>query len=144
QTRAAFNRNSEFWVYCAGILLIPTKRFPSCSNSAQIYWRISSALSVFWTRHNTSSFFSVKHDVDVIVMSMFCRCAVYLRYVLEKEIRRMYFMKETIGFIGLGDLGFPMASNLLKDGYALKVYNRTASKAEPLVVMGAEQASRPA
>ncbi len=53
-------------------------------------------------------------------------------------------MSETIGFIGLGRLGLPMASNLLDAGYALRVYNRTASKAEPLVARGAYLASRPA
>ena len=45
-------------------------------------------------------------------------------------------MKETIGFIGLGDLGLPIARNLLAAGHALKVYNRTASKAEPLITLG--------
>jgi 3-hydroxyisobutyrate dehydrogenase-like beta-hydroxyacid dehydrogenase len=45
-------------------------------------------------------------------------------------------MKETIGFIGLGNLGLPMASNLLNTGYDLTVYNRTASKAAPLVAQG--------
>ena len=39
-------------------------------------------------------------------------------------------MSETIGFIGLGHLGLPMATNLLNAGYALRVYNRTASKAD--------------
>lgn len=53
-------------------------------------------------------------------------------------------MSETIGFIGLGNLGSALASNLLKAGYALRVYNRTASKAEPLVAQGAQQVSRPA
>ena len=52
-------------------------------------------------------------------------------------------MNETIGFIGLGHLGLPMATNLLNAGYALRVYNRTASKAGPLVVQGAHLASRP-
>jgi len=52
-------------------------------------------------------------------------------------------MSETIGFIGLGNLGQPLASNLLNAGYALRVYNRTASKAEPLVAQGAQQVSRP-
>ncbi len=52
-------------------------------------------------------------------------------------------MKETIGFIGLGEMGQPMALNLLKSGYALKVYNRTASKTEPLVARGAESVSQP-
>ena len=52
-------------------------------------------------------------------------------------------MSETIGFIGLGQLGLPMATNLLTAGYALRVYNRTASKAESLVAQGAHLASRP-
>lgn len=53
-------------------------------------------------------------------------------------------MNETVGFIGLGALGQPIAHNLLKAGYLLKVSNRTASKAEPLKALGAEIASRPA
>ena len=53
-------------------------------------------------------------------------------------------MSETIGFIGLGNLGLPLASNLLHAGYALRVYNRTASKADSLVARGAHQATRPA
>ncbi len=52
-------------------------------------------------------------------------------------------MSEMIGFIGLGSLGLPMATNLLTAGYPLLVYNRTASKAEPLVAQGAHLASRP-
>jgi 3-hydroxyisobutyrate dehydrogenase-like beta-hydroxyacid dehydrogenase len=46
-------------------------------------------------------------------------------------------MPETLGFIGLGKMGEPIAANLLKAGYALKVYNRTASKAAPLAAQGA-------
>ena len=53
-------------------------------------------------------------------------------------------MSERIGFIGLGQLGLPMATNLLNAGYGLRVYNRTASKAEPLVAHGAQLATRPA
>ncbi len=52
-------------------------------------------------------------------------------------------MSETIGFIGLGHLGLPMATNLLNAGYPLRVYNRTASKAETLVAQGAQLAPRP-
>ena len=37
--------------------------------------------------------------------------------------------KATIGFIGAGIMGRPMALNLLKGGYALNVYNRTPEKA---------------
>jgi 3-hydroxyisobutyrate dehydrogenase-like beta-hydroxyacid dehydrogenase len=53
-------------------------------------------------------------------------------------------MSEVIGFIGLGRLGLPMATNLLNVGYPLQVYNRTASKAEPLVAQGAQLMDRPA
>ncbi len=53
-------------------------------------------------------------------------------------------MSEKIGFIGLGRLGLPMATNLLQAGYDLLVYNRTASKAEPLVALGAQLVGRPA
>jgi 3-hydroxyisobutyrate dehydrogenase-like beta-hydroxyacid dehydrogenase len=49
-----------------------------------------------------------------------------------------------IGFIGLGSMGLPMASNLLTAGHKLRVFNRTASKAEPLVKGGAEVMPNPA
>lgn len=48
-----------------------------------------------------------------------------------------------IGFIGLGTMGAPMASNLLKAGYPVTVFNRTASKAAPLAEQGAAVASSP-
>jgi 3-hydroxyisobutyrate dehydrogenase-like beta-hydroxyacid dehydrogenase len=50
---------------------------------------------------------------------------------------------ETIGFIGTGNLGYPIAENILKAGYKLKVYNRTASKAKPLEALGAELVDSP-
>ena len=53
-------------------------------------------------------------------------------------------MSETIGFIGLGNMGEPMALNLLKAGFSLRVYNRTAEKARPLAERGAQVVSRPA
>src|SRR5436190_23154027 len=53
-------------------------------------------------------------------------------------------MKETIGFIGLGGMGLAMAANLLKAGYGLCVYNRTAEKARPLLERGARLARSPA
>lgn len=37
---------------------------------------------------------------------------------------------EKIGFIGLGNMGHPMAKNLEKAGFPLSVYNRTIEKAE--------------
>ena len=50
----------------------------------------------------------------------------------------------TVGFIGLGIMGLPMAGHLLKAGYELQVYNRTQSKADELVAAGAKRAQTPA
>ena len=52
-------------------------------------------------------------------------------------------MSKKIGFIGLGIMGKPMARNLMKAGYSLVVYNRTASKGHELVHAGAQQAGSP-
>lgn len=52
-------------------------------------------------------------------------------------------MKPTIGLIGLGLMGKPMARNLLKAGFPLVVWNRTAAKADDLVREGAKLAANP-
>ena len=44
---------------------------------------------------------------------------------------------ETIGFVGLGEMGRAMAANLQQAGYTLHVYNRTAEKARTLLERGA-------
>jgi 3-hydroxyisobutyrate dehydrogenase-like beta-hydroxyacid dehydrogenase len=46
-----------------------------------------------------------------------------------------------VGFIGLGNMGLPIARNLLKAGHELTVYNRTRSKAEALASAGAKLAN---
>jgi 3-hydroxyisobutyrate dehydrogenase-like beta-hydroxyacid dehydrogenase len=52
-------------------------------------------------------------------------------------------MKPTVGLIGLGLMGSPMGANILKAGFPLMVWNRTASRAEPLVKQGAKFAANP-
>jgi 3-hydroxyisobutyrate dehydrogenase-like beta-hydroxyacid dehydrogenase len=49
----------------------------------------------------------------------------------------------TIGFIGLGLMGNPMSHNLIKAGFPLVVWNRTASRANSLVAAGAKLATSP-
>jgi len=49
----------------------------------------------------------------------------------------------SIGWIGLGNMGVPIAKNLLKAGYKVTVYNRTKSKEQVLVQAGASSASSP-
>lgn len=51
--------------------------------------------------------------------------------------------KQRIGWIGLGNMGTPMVRNLLKAGFPVTVYNRTASKAQALVAEGAGQVTDP-
>ena len=51
---------------------------------------------------------------------------------------------ERIAFLGLGIMGSPMARRLLAAGYPLTVWNRTASRAEPLRAEGASVAASPA
>jgi 3-hydroxyisobutyrate dehydrogenase len=49
----------------------------------------------------------------------------------------------TIGFIGLGNMGRPMAANLLAAGHRLRVHSRTRAKAAPLVAAGAAWCDEP-
>jgi 3-hydroxyisobutyrate dehydrogenase-like beta-hydroxyacid dehydrogenase len=48
-----------------------------------------------------------------------------------------------IGFIGLGLMGRPMSMNLLKAGFSVTVWNRSASRAEEAVAAGAKLAKTP-
>ena len=49
-------------------------------------------------------------------------------------------MAQTIGFIGLGIMGRPMAKNLLKAGYPLVVHSRSQGPVQELVGAGAKAA----
>jgi hypothetical protein len=52
-------------------------------------------------------------------------------------------MPPVIGFIGLGNMGRPMAANLLKAGYPVRVWDRTPARAAALAAQGATSVSRP-
>lgn len=52
-------------------------------------------------------------------------------------------MAETIGFIGLGIMGRPMAHNLLKHGYKLVVQNRHQEVTDEFTAKGASSANTP-
>jgi 3-hydroxyisobutyrate dehydrogenase-like beta-hydroxyacid dehydrogenase len=53
-------------------------------------------------------------------------------------------MIKTISYLGLGTMGSGMASNLLKAGYKLTVWNRSVEKCEPFARKGARVADTPA
>lgn len=50
----------------------------------------------------------------------------------------------TVGVVGLGTMGAPMAGHLIDAGHTIAVWNRTASKADALVERGARRALSPA
>ncbi|MGW9018965.1 NAD(P)-dependent oxidoreductase [Priestia megaterium] len=49
----------------------------------------------------------------------------------------------TLGWIGLGHMGAPMAKNLLQAGYKVNVYNRSIEKTTSLVEIGATKLDSP-
>jgi 3-hydroxyisobutyrate dehydrogenase len=51
---------------------------------------------------------------------------------------------KTLGFLGLGIMGKPMALNLLKSGFDLVVWNRDGEKCRPLLDAGARSGGSPA
>jgi 2-hydroxy-3-oxopropionate reductase len=53
-------------------------------------------------------------------------------------------MSETIGFIGLGLMGKPMALNLLKKGFAVVAHSRSRGPVDEVVAAGGRAASSPA
>jgi 2-hydroxy-3-oxopropionate reductase len=53
-------------------------------------------------------------------------------------------MTETIGFIGLGVMGKPMAKNLIKAGFSLVVHNRSRASVDEVVAAGAKAGASPA
>ncbi|CAL1359772.1 unnamed protein product [Linum trigynum] len=48
-----------------------------------------------------------------------------------------------VGWIGTGVMGRSMCSHLIKAGYSFTVFTRTASKAQPLLDLGAKLADSP-
>jgi 3-hydroxyisobutyrate dehydrogenase len=53
-------------------------------------------------------------------------------------------MAERVAVLGTGTMGAPMARNLLKAGFQVRVWNRTPDKARVLAAEGADLAEKPA
>ena len=52
--------------------------------------------------------------------------------------------RATVGIVGLGNMGLPMAGHLLAAGHPVTCYNRTKDKARKLLDSGATWAETPA
>ena len=50
-------------------------------------------------------------------------------------------MAVSVGFIGVGNMGNPMAGNVLKAGFSMTVFDRSAKAMENLVQAGARAAA---
>jgi 2-hydroxy-3-oxopropionate reductase len=50
---------------------------------------------------------------------------------------------KTVAFLGTGLMGAPMAANLIKHGFAVRAWNRSRDKAEPLAALGATVCDAP-
>jgi 2-hydroxy-3-oxopropionate reductase len=53
------------------------------------------------------------------------------------------YSMQSVGFIGLGAMGNPMAKNMIKAGYSLLVYDVVANQMAELATLGAQKASSP-
>ncbi|MER2173995.1 MAG: NAD(P)-dependent oxidoreductase [Carnobacterium sp.] len=62
----------------------------------------------------------------------------------SNKLRERMQMTKTIGFIGTGVMGSSIVKHLLAADYAVTVYNRTKSKADELIQLGAKWADSPA
>ena len=51
--------------------------------------------------------------------------------------------KHSLGWIGMGRMGYPMAERLLKAGQSVAIWNRTRAKAEPLAKKGGRIVDHP-
>ncbi|WCJ39503.1 glyoxylate reductase 2 [Euphorbia peplus] len=51
--------------------------------------------------------------------------------------------RTSVGFLGMGIMGSPMAQNLIKAGCDVTVWNRTKSKCDPLISLGAKYKPTP-
>src|SRR5204863_3459318 len=72
---------------------------------------------------------------------LFC---AFTRATPRKGGERSVMAPETIGFIGLGVMGKPMAKNLIKAGHQLVVHSRTRASVDEVVAAGAAAAVSPA
>ena len=52
-------------------------------------------------------------------------------------------MADSVGFIGLGNMGGPMALNLVKAGFDLVVHDINPARLEPLIAAGASAEASP-
>src|SRR4051812_29908520 len=99
-----------------------------------VFQRWRSAHRNFWDHQQGSNSFSVKAGNEL---------PGRIRLPVTRKGLRSVMIKN-ISYLGLGTMGSGMASNLLKAGYQLTVWNRSAEKCKPFARKEARVADTPA
>jgi 3-hydroxyisobutyrate dehydrogenase len=67
----------------------------------------------------------------------------WIKQKMKMTIRRIVPGETRVGWVGTGVMGCSMCGHLIDKGFSATVYNRTRSKAEPLLAKGAAWAGSP-
>lgn len=91
--------------------------------------------------HNSRHSFSLSHSHT---SNLSVAVATQLRHFMAAAAAEPISPSNTrVGWIGTGVMGQSMCAHLIRAGYKLIVFNRTLSKAQPLLDMGAQLAHSP-
>src|SRR5262249_17356660 len=117
------------------MIVKPNSRLTSCGGMADLYRWLNS-------KHAYN-----KHNMSFRQRCLACTARVTSDFLSGKVAARNAQRGQRdmdIGFIGLGNMGQPMARRLIEAGHKLVVYNTRDDAVAPLVALGAQVASSPA
>lgn len=86
---------------------------------------------------------SIPHHLNLASMMIMKRFSAPISSYVSPRAQAITEPPSRVGFLGIGIMGSPMAHNLLKAGIDLTVWNRTKSKCDPLISLGAKYKPSP-
>lgn len=105
-----------------------------------VVWDKVQSLRVFMC----STFCSqIPHHLNLTPMMIMKRFSAPISPYVSPRAQAITEPPSRVGFLGIGIMGSPMAHNLLKAGIDLTVWNRTKSKCDPLISLGAKYKPTP-
>ncbi|CAJ1955441.1 unnamed protein product [Sphenostylis stenocarpa] len=85
----------------------------------------------------------IPHHLNLAPMMIMKRFSAPISSYVSPRAEAITEPPARVGFLGIGIMGSPMANNLLKAGVDLTVWNRTKSKCDPLINLGAKYKPSP-
>ncbi|KAK7335869.1 hypothetical protein VNO80_27973 [Phaseolus coccineus] len=85
----------------------------------------------------------IPHHLNLTPMMIMKRFSAPISPYVSPRAQAIPEPPSRVGFLGIGIMGSPMAHNLLKAGIDLTVWNRTKSKCDPLISLGAKYKPTP-